>query len=603
MSPSSATAEKHVASYELRINGAELDAKYTDGIGEIKVVDSLMLPDSCDLTLFINSYDKLDAVQDVDGQPFKIGAQILLKVGAIDAQAATKTVFDGDIVAVDADFGHGGITLGIRALDRSHKLMRNRKVRVFKKQTVGDAVKKILQENGLRAGKFDRTGPQQEWLQQDNETDWEFIWRQARSLNFWVLTEGGTVDFVEAGKPSTMTTIAVVWPESIAAFHPRVTGVQQVKTVTASAWDPMSKKLLGTSATTPKQLAEIGLTRKKVSDDLLGGQIHISNSSATTQEEVKQLAQGTLDRVANAYVEADAHIPGNPDVKAGVTLDVKGVGQQFSGKYVVGTVRHTFRGGGAFDTFVSTATATPSSIAALTGGNGAKSKFGDALVIGIVTNNNDPDSLGRVKVKFPALDENLESEWLRIASPSAGNARGVMMLPQPNEEVIVGFENGDTRRGYVLGSLFNGRDKPGGPHLQGKDARDGSFAVLSDKQIIATSKDEMKLTSTKKMTVDVQDEQLIKVAKDRTEQVGGNLKDEVKGNLEQKVTGNFKNEATGSATVKATGSVTIESSASVTIKAPSVTVEGQASLSLKAPQVSIQGSAMVNISGGIINLG
>ena len=143
-------------------------------------------------------------------------------------------------------------------------------------------------------------------------------------------------------------------------------------------------------------------------------------------------------------------------------------------------------------------------------------------MIGIVTNNNDPDSLGRVKVKFPALDDNLESEWMRIATPSAGNARGLMMLPQPNEEVIVGFENGDTRRGYVLGSLFNGKDKPGGAHLQGKEARDGSFAVLSDKQIVATSKDEMKLTSTKKMTVDVQDEQEIKVAKDRTEQVGGN---------------------------------------------------------------------------------
>ena len=35
------------------------------------------------------------------------------------------------------------------------------------------------------------------------------------------------------------------------------------------------------------------------------------------------------------------------------------------------------------------------------------------------------------------------------------------MLPQPDEEVLVGFENGDTRRGYVLGSLFNGKDKPG----------------------------------------------------------------------------------------------------------------------------------------------
>jgi hypothetical protein len=382
-----------------------------------------------------------------------------------------------------------------------------------------------------------------------------------------------------------------------------VTGVQQVKTVTAAAWDPKSKQRFSGQAPAPVPLSQIGLTRQTVSNALGGGQIHISNSSATTQDEVVSLAKGTMDRLAEAYVEAEAHIPGNPDVKAGVMLEVKGVGQQFSGKYVVGTVRHTFRGGGAFDSHVSTATVTPSSLAALTGGNGAKGKFGDSLVIGIVTNNKDPDKLARVKVKFPALDESLESEWLRIASVNAGPSRGVLMLPQVNDEVIVGFENGDTRRGYVLGSLWNGKDKPAAEHLTGAQESDGSFSVQSDKQFIATAKDEMKLTSTKKMTIETKDEQIIKVAKDRTKQVQGNVKDDVKGNLEQKVTGNFKNEATGSTTVKATGSVTIESTASVTIKAPSVTVEGQAQLSLKAPQVSIQGSAMVNISGGIINLG
>ncbi len=324
MSPSSATAEKHVASYELRINGAELDAKYTDGIGEIKVVDSLMLPDSCDLTLFINSYDKVDAVQDVDGQPFKIGAQILLKVGAIDAQAATKTVFDGDIVAVDADFGHGGITLGIRALDRSHKLMRNRKVRVFKKQTVGDAVKKILQENGLRAGKFDRTGPQQEWLQQDNETDWEFIWRQARSLDFWVLTEGGTVDFVEAGKPSTMTTI----DGRVAGDDRRLPPAGH----RGAAGQDGDRVRLGPDV--QEAARHIGDHAEAARRDRAHPQEGVRRPrrwAASTspsrpprrRTRSKQLAQGTLDRVANAYVEADAHIPGNPDVKAGVTLDVR----------------------------------------------------------------------------------------------------------------------------------------------------------------------------------------------------------------------------------------------------------------------------------------
>ena len=35
------------------------------------------------------------------------------------------------------------------------------------------------------------------------------------------------------------------------------------------------------------------------------------------------------------------------------------------------------------------------------------------------------------------------------------------MLPQPDEEVVIGFEHGDSRRPIVLGSTFNGKDKPG----------------------------------------------------------------------------------------------------------------------------------------------
>ncbi len=604
MSPASATAEKHVASYQIRLNGAELEPELMNALGEIKIVDSLMLPDSLDLTMFINSYDKVQATQDVDSQPFKIGTDLVVKAGALEDQAPMTTVFEGQVVAIDADFGHGGISLGVRAYDAGHKLMRNRKARVFKQQTVSDAVQLVIRENGLSAD-VTSTDVTMDWLQQDNETDWDFIWRLARGIGYWLLIDGKTARFLPAADVVKEETVELAWPDTIASFHPRVSGAQQVKTVTASAWDPKAKRAYSSSAGASEELSKIGLTRSKVSNDLGGGAIHISNSSAVDQGEVEALAKATLDRIATAYVEAEAHIPGNPKVKAGVTLKITGVGEQFSGEYLVGTVRHSLSGGGSFDTFVSTGTSTPSSLAAMTGAgnNGGNGKFGDRLAIGLVTNNKDDEKQGRVKVKFPALDDQLESDWLRIATPNAGPQRGVLMLPQVNDEVLVAFENGDTRRGYVLGSLWNGKDKPGDSHLTGAAESDGSFTVLSDKQIIATSQDEMKLTSTKKMTVDVKDEQLVKVAKDRTEQIQGNRKTEVSGNLEQKAQGNVKSESTGSTTIKATGTVTLESSASLTIKAPSVTVEGQASLTLKAPQVTINGSAMVNISGGLINLG
>jgi uncharacterized protein involved in type VI secretion and phage assembly len=90
---------------------------------------------------------------------------------------------------------------------------------------------------------------------------------------------------------------------------------------------------------------------------------------------------------------------------------------------------------------------------------------------------------------------------VRIATVSAGNARGLLMLPVVGEEVLVGFEHDDTTRPYVLGSLFNGVDVPGDDLTQGQD---GSFAVLSDQKIVAIAKDDMKLTTNTSLTISAQ---------------------------------------------------------------------------------------------------
>ena len=72
-----------------------------------------------------------------------------------------------------------------------------------------------------------------------------------------------------------------------------------------------------------------------------------------------------------------------------------------------------------------------------------------------MTNNNDPDKLGRVKVKLPVVSEK-ETFWAPVLLPSAGKERGLSMLPVPDEQVIVAFENGDPSYPVVLGSVFNG---------------------------------------------------------------------------------------------------------------------------------------------------
>ncbi len=81
------------------------------------------------------------------------------------------------------------------------------------------------------------------------------------------------------------------------------------------------------------------------------------------------------------------------------------------------------------------------------------------VVVGIVTNNQDPEGLGRVKVKFPWLSDEDESEWARVATPMAGADRGICFLPEVDDEVLVIFLHGDVRFPYIIGSLWNGKDK------------------------------------------------------------------------------------------------------------------------------------------------
>jgi uncharacterized protein involved in type VI secretion and phage assembly len=82
------------------------------------------------------------------------------------------------------------------------------------------------------------------------------------------------------------------------------------------------------------------------------------------------------------------------------------------------------------------------------------------VVIGVVSNNKDPDKLGRVKVKFPWLVDDDESDWARIVAPMAGAGYGVSFLPAVGDEVLIAFAHGDPRAPYVVGGLWNGKDKP-----------------------------------------------------------------------------------------------------------------------------------------------
>jgi uncharacterized protein involved in type VI secretion and phage assembly len=93
-------------------------------------------------------------------------------------------------------------------------------------------------------------------------------------------------------------------------------------------------------------------------------------------------------------------------------------------------------------------------------------------VIAVVSNVDDPDRLGRVKVRYPWLKDDSESPWARLVSFMAGAGRGAVFRPETGDEVLVLFEHGDMRFPYVIGALWNGKDQ-----MPSERGTDGDNAV------------------------------------------------------------------------------------------------------------------------------
>jgi phage protein D len=543
------TAHEHVSSYEILVDGAEIAQEHKDRVREIRIVDYLRLPDVCTLHI---TYPRTEGI---DSQPFDVGKSVEVRLGAKEKLAPT-TLFKGGVVTLEPEFGSGGCSLTVRAYDRSQLLTRSRKVRTFQNQTASDIVQRVVSEAGLTP-RCDSSPVVHEFIQQDNETDWDFIWRLAERIGFEFVVEDTVANF---RKPTGEGAVELEWPGNLRSFRPRVTAVQQVQEVTLLSHDPKAKEVIEAGAQQPVQLAQIGLARDVVAKAFDTSTLHVATEPVENDAEGKALTQALLDKLANGYIAAEGVAHGDPRIRAGAQVTVNGVGQRFSGTYRIATSTQVLRGGGVYETHFTNAP-VDTILGAVSSNGRVTPDFGSQLVLGVVTNNDDPLGLGRVRVRYPSLGDDAEGAWARIATVSAGKERGLLMLPVVDEEVLVGFEHGDTRRPYVLGSLFNGRDEPGDLLLQDKD---GSFAVRSDEKIYTES------------------------AKDYTIKSGKKLVIEIDGDVEESHGGDW----------------TVDTTGKIELKGRDVTVEAMTSLEIKCGPSSIKlGPSGVTVSGPMINLG
>jgi uncharacterized protein involved in type VI secretion and phage assembly len=176
----------------------------------------------------------------------------------------------------------------------------------------------------------------------------------------------------------------------------------------------------------------------------------------------------------------------------------------------------------------------------------------------LVTDIKDPDGQGRVKVKLPWSPDSGDGSyevWARLALLMAGNNRGTWFIPDPNDEVLVMFEAGDPRLPYVIGALWNGKDKP--PEQMDGAAKNFKKTIRSRNGL--------------KITLDDQDG-----SESITLETPGGQKITLKdgpGSIElQDSNGNNIKTDPAGITVRAAADIKVTSSGTVTVSALSVTV-------------------------------
>ncbi len=465
--------------FEIAVDGALLDPAVASELQRIEVDDSIALPDVVTLTF----RDPEHVV--VRKGRFKVGAGLTVKVGVQSARGPVPLA-DVEVTALEMDYHHelGTVTV-IRAIDRSHRLQRGRRVMAYKQVSRKDVARTVIARAGLSAGTIDLPSGVFPHLTQDGIDDWTFLTGLARECGRVVDVRGRVVsvcppspasDAPESGDLGSVIPVQLVIGEDVLRLAGSVSATGQVTSVQVRGWDPRTKRaVVGSKAAGASPTASSSQSPRQLAAAVAAGVHVVTDTPYEVQAEVDAVAAAIADGIGATAMRVSGLVRGNPQLQAGTPISIGRVGDAFNGRYTLTTTRHLYDAEGYLVEFTATG-GTHRSLYSLASGGGSEATGTrvHGVVVGIVTSVKDPENLGRVTLKLPWLSEDYETDWTRVVQLGGGKGRGWHALPEVNDEVLVAFDRGDLRRPYVLGGLHGAIDKPAAARAARVDSGTGA---------------------------------------------------------------------------------------------------------------------------------
>jgi phage protein D len=625
----SAEATTTVTAPEISVgpgDGAPLRDQARRAITRTVIDTHLRLPGTFEIT-FLDTTGTL-----LNDAGISIGTRIRLRGIAVSSDTS-RLLIDGEVTCVEAVCDGLDCHTIVRGYDQCHRLQRSRRTRAFYNSSDSEIAEQIAKAAGLVQFAIEPSTTIHDFVGQCNQTDWDFLSQRAREIGYETGIDGGTFYFRPASSVATATRnpVELTFRNGLRRFSPRVTAGNMAPDVEVRVWDPLEAKVVsqvtkvGTGTARPAGSEPRPLATKFVGDSSPASTAQPASDAgpvpSTTAHVVCDLPVATgsaidgaatvtatarADQVGSAFAEAEGETTGDPEIAPGVVLKISGVPEPFDGSWLVTNARHVFDlSTGGYATHFVASGAHDRSLLGLTSARPARPQI-PGLCCGLVTNIND--AKGRVRVILPLLSPDYETDWAPVIQFGAGKRSGAMFLPEVGDEVLVGFEFGDSRRPYVLGGIVNNASgySLGGPAVK----KTGEMAAVARRGFVSAAGNQLVFAdeippgdaggppNVSAITLGTGD---------------GNLAlaiDQVAGT----VTLSCSPASPNSKTEKGALSITCGTAGTINLTAGqggTVNVDGGASLNLKAQtsisiqsqgSVSIQGSGQVSIKGAQITL-
>lgn len=475
-----------------------------------------------------------------------------------------ETIYKGIVIKHSIKIKNGVSLLIIECKDEAVKLTIGRKSKYFYDVKDSEAFEEIIDAYGLDKD-VEATNFSHKELVQYNTSDWDFIVSRAQASGKLCFVENGKITISKPNVTSESVE-TVTFGSSLLDFDAEIDARNQFAKVSSYSWDYSNQELVEIEAKDPSISLNGNLTASDLAETIELENLELRHGGNISDVELQDWADAKLLFQQLSKIRGRVKFQGIPAVKPNTIITLEGVGDRFNGKaYITGVFHEISEGNWTIDAqfglnpewFSETYdihTPTGSGIIPAIKG----------LHTGIVTQlESDPNGEDRILVKIPIINNEEQGIWCRVATPDAGENRGIFFRPEIEDEVIIGFINEDPNNAIVLGMLHSS-GKPA-PITASDDNHQKGIVTRSEMKVLFDDEKKsigIETPAGKKITLD-EDKGVIVIEDENSNVITINskgIKLESTGNIEFKATGDIKIEGTN-VSIKASAQFKAEGSA------------------------------------------